>query len=177
MKYNNIYHFIKPKLIHRHSFCFCSTSSEARQFIYQETGIKHSRSVCWTITNIDWAVLEAADSFKQTKSWKISCCKNKSVFPHTWSFYKNIPLVPLLNIIADPFRGGVFYMLIKARLNKHCTYCGCETLKSHHNSLMCDTCPPHRVHGHLFVLLGKWFHVLMLDSRLMLQWMLVWMER
>ncbi len=55
--------------------------------------------------------------------------------------------------------------LIKARLHKYCTYCGCETLKSHHNSLMCDACPPHRAHGHLFVLLGKCFHVLTPDSR------------
>lgn len=133
----------QSSIIHRHSFCFCSTLAETRQFIHQETGIKHSRSVCWT-TNIDWAVLAAADSFKQTKSWKISCCKNKSVFPHSWSFFTKIYLwFPFSILLLTPLEGGVFYMLelIKARLHKHCTYCGCETLKSHHNSLMCPWTP------------------------------------
>ncbi len=89
---------IELKLIHKQGSSYTSRLDETLTYCV------------FNHTDTDWVVLAAADSFKQTKSRTFSCCKNKSVFPHTLPFKKNIPLVPLLNIIADPFRGGVFYM-------------------------------------------------------------------
>lgn len=148
-------------------FDWTKAHSQTRQLIYQQTGMKHSHIVFWRIQTQTGRCSQQLTLSNKQKVGHFHAVKT-SLCSHIHSLLTKIYLwFPFSILLLTPLEGGVFYMPCLSWLKQVCTNIALTVgVKCwNHNSLMCDSYPPHRAHGHLFILLGKCFHVLMPDSR------------